>query len=121
KSTLGKLLCGLYEPTSGAVVIDGTDVRHSWMADLRRAVAYVGQEPELFAGTLRENILFGRHEDEQAFEAAARASGIAALAQSQALGYALPVGERGRAISGGQRQAVAIARAMLADPRVFFL
>jgi len=121
KSTLGKLLCGLYEPASGAVVIDGTDVRHSWMADVRRAVSYVGQEPELFAGTLRENILFGRREDEQAFEAATRASGIAALAQSQPLGYALPVGERGRAISGGQRQAVAIARAILGDPRVFFL
>ncbi|MBX3580457.1 MAG: type I secretion system permease/ATPase [Rhizobiaceae bacterium] len=121
KSTLGKLLCGLYEPAAGAVIVDGTDIRHCWMADLRRAVAYVGQEPELFAGTLKENILFGWREDERAFEEAARASGIAVLAQSQPLGYALPVGERGRAISGGQRQAAVIARAILANPRVLFL
>jgi ATP-binding cassette subfamily C protein LapB len=121
KSTLGKLLCGLYSADKGAVIIDGTDVRHCWMADLRKAVAYVGQEPELFAGTLRENILFGRQGDDKAFEDAARASGIASLAQSHPLGYGLPVGERGRAISGGQRQAVAIARALLGGPRVLFL
>ncbi|MEP9390254.1 type I secretion system permease/ATPase [Mesorhizobium sp. KR9-304] len=121
KSTLGKLLCGLYTADNGAVIIDGTDVRHCWMADLRKAVAYVGQEPELFAGTLRENILFGKQGDDKAFEEAARASGIASLAQSHPLGYALPVGERGRAISGGQRQAVAIARALLGKPRVLFL
>ena len=121
KSTLGKLLCGLYAADGGAVIIDGTDVRHCWMADLRRAVASVGQEPELFAGSLRENILFGRLDDEKAFEEAAQASGIASLAQIHPLGYALQVGERGRAISGGQRQAVAIARAALGKPRVLFL
>jgi ATP-binding cassette subfamily C protein LapB len=121
KSTLGKLLCGLYSADAGAVIVDGTDVKHRWMADLRKAVAYVGQEPELFAGTLRENIAFGRDEDEASFDEAARASGIALLAQSHPLGYSLPVGERGRAISGGQRQAVAIARALLGQPRVVYL
>jgi ATP-binding cassette subfamily C protein LapB len=121
KSTLGKLLCGLYTADKGAVIIDGTDVRHVWMADLRKAVAYVGQEPELFAGSLRENILFGRPDEEKGFEEATHASGIASLAQSHPLGYALQVGERGRAISGGQRQAVAIARALLGKPRVIFL
>ena len=121
KSTLGKLLCGLYAPDKGAVIIDGTDIRHCWMADVRKAVAYVSQEPELFAGTLRENILFGRREDDTAFDEAAHASGIASLAQGHPLGYSLPVGERGRAISGGQRQAVAIARALLGKPRVLFL
>ena len=121
KSTLGKLLCGLYAADKGAVIIDGTDIRHCWMADLRKAVAYVSQEPELFAGALRENILFGRRDDDAAFEAAVQASGIASLAQSHPLGYSLPVGERGRAISGGQRQAVAIARALLGKPRVLFL
>jgi ATP-binding cassette subfamily C protein LapB len=121
KSTLGKLLCGLYEPTRGAVIVDGTDARHCWMADLRRAVAYVGQEPELFSGSLRENVLFGRREDDAAFEEAVRATGIASLAQAHPLGFAMQVGERGRAISGGQRQAVAIARALLGKPRVLFL
>jgi ATP-binding cassette subfamily C protein LapB len=121
KSTLGKLLCGLYTADKGAVIIDGTDVRHVWMADLRKAVAYVGQEPELFAGSLRENILFGRPDEAKGFEEATHASGIASLAQSHPLGYALQVGERGRAISGGQRQAVAIARALLGKPRVIFL
>lgn len=121
KSTLGKLLSGLYEPAQGAVVVDGTDARHRWMADLRRAVAYVGQEPELFAGSLKENIVFGRREDGASFEEAVEAAGIAPLAASHPLGFAMQVGERGRAISGGQRQAVAIARAVLGRPRVVFL
>jgi ATP-binding cassette subfamily C protein LapB len=121
KSTLGKLLSGLYEPARGAVMIDGTDARHRWMADLRRAVAYVSQEPELFAGTLRENILFGRLADGAAFETAVKAVGVAQVADGHPLGYAMQVGERGRALSGGQRQAVAIARALLGRPRVVFL
>ncbi|MCX7303596.1 MAG: type I secretion system permease/ATPase [Hyphomicrobiales bacterium] len=121
KSTLGKLLCGLYSADTGVVIIDGTDVKHRWMADLRKAVAYVSQEPELFAGSLRDNIAFGRDEGEAIFDEAAQASGIALLAQSHPLGYALPVGERGRAISGGQRQAVAIARALIGRPRVVYL
>ncbi len=121
KSTLGKLLCGLYAPNSGAVIIDGIDVKHRWMADVRQSVAYVAQEPDLFAGSLRENIVFGKTHDESAFDAATAASGIAGLAQSHPLGYSLPVGERGRAISGGQRQAVAVARALLGAPKVLFL
>ena len=121
KSTLGKLLGGLYEPETGSILIDGTDSRHYWMADIRRAIVYVVQEPELFSGTLRENIVFGRRIGERDFEAAARATGVAAFAASHPLGYAMPIGERGRAISGGQRQAVAISRALLGDPRVLFL
>lgn len=121
KSTLGKLLSGLYEPARGAVIVDGTDARHRWMAELRKAIAYVGQEPELFAGTLKENVLFGRRDDGAAFENAVLASGIAPLAASHPLGFAMQVGERGRAISGGQRQAVAIARAIIGSPRVIFL
>ena len=68
KSTLGKILCGLYTCDEGAVIIDGTDTRHCWMADLRSAVAYVGQEPELFSGTLKDNILFGRQDADKAFD-----------------------------------------------------
>ena len=121
KSTLGKLLAGLYPCEGGAVIVDGTDVRHLWMADLRKAMVYVGQEPELFSGSLSENILFGRQEDPAAFAACAQASGVAAFAQGNPLGYAMPVGERGRAISGGQRQSVAIARALFGRPKVLFL
>ena len=121
KSTLGKILCGLYASDRGAVIIDGTDVKHCWMADLRKAVAYVGQEPELFSGTLRENILFGKQIEETTFEESVHAAGLASLAQSHPLGYALPVGERGRSISGGQRQSVAIARALIGRPKILFL
>ena len=121
KSTLGKLLAGLYPCDGGAVIVDGTDVRHLWMADLRKAIVYVGQEPELFSGSLSENILFGRQEDPAAFSACAQASGVTAFAQVNPLGYAMPVGERGRAISGGQRQSVAIARALFGRPKVLFL
>ena len=121
KSTLGKVLCGLYVSDRGSVIIDGTDVKHCWMADLRKAVAYVGQEPELFSGTIRENILFGRQNEDKAFEESTRASGIASLAQSHPLGYAMTVGERGRSISGGQRQSIAIARALMGRPKILFL
>ncbi len=121
KSTLGKLLAGLYGPVSGSVIVDGTDIRHCWMADLRKAIVYVGQEPELFSGTLSENILFGRNEDAADFAAAVQASGVAAFAQGHPSGYAMMVGERGRAISGGQRQSVAIARALFGRPKVLFL
>jgi ATP-binding cassette subfamily C protein LapB len=121
KSTLGKVLCGLYVSDRGSVIIDGTDVKHCWMADLRKAVAYVGQEPELFSGTIRENILFGRQNQDEAFEESTHASGIASFAQSHPLGYAMTVGERGRSISGGQRQAIAIARALMGRPKILFL
>lgn len=121
KSTLGKVLGGLYYCDNGAVIIDGTDVKHCWMADLRKSVVYVGQEPELFSGTLSENILFGRREDPSDFAECTEASGVAAFAKGHALGYAMIVGERGRGISGGQRQSVAIARAMLGRPKVLFL
>lgn len=121
KSTLGKLIAGLYRPDGGALILDGSDIRQYWMADVRRAVAYVGQEPELFSGSLRDNILLGRKEDAAAFDAAAAASGVAAFAAAHPAGYALQVGERGQALSGGQRQSVAIARALIADPVILFL
>lgn len=121
KSTLGKLLCGLYTPDSGSILIDGTDIRHHWMADIRDAIVYVVQEPELFSGSLRENVVFGRRVGEARIEAATRATGVSAFAAAHPLGYAMPIGERGRAMSGGQRQAVAISRALLGQPRLLYL
>ena len=121
KSTLGKVVSGLYEPAKGGVIADGTDIRHRWMADVRQAIAYVGQDPELFSGTLRDNILLGRTCDDQTFEACARAAGVALFAQAHPQGYGLMVGERGRAISGGQRQSVAVARALIGNPKALFL
>lgn len=121
KSTLGKLLCGLYEPQEGAVLLDGTDARHLPMAELRRQVIYVGQEADLFSGSVKENILIANPQAGDRFEECAVASGVANFAQRHPLGYAMPVGERGRAISGGQRQAIALARAMIARPQVLFL
>lgn len=121
KSTLGKLIAGLYRPDGGALILDGADIRQYWMADVRRAVAYVGQEPELFSGSVRDNILLGRAEDPAVFEACAGASGVAAFVNSHPAGYALQVGERGQSLSGGQRQSVAIARALAGDPVILFL
>jgi ATP-binding cassette subfamily C protein LapB len=121
KSTLGKIVCGLYANDSGSVMIDGTDIRHVWMADLRKAVIYVGQEPELFSGSLRENILLGRTCSEEVFDASVQASGVTAFARAHPLGMAMPVGERGRLVSGGQRQSIAIARALIGRPKVLFL
>ncbi|MEM8750512.1 MAG: type I secretion system permease/ATPase [Pseudomonadota bacterium] len=121
KSTFGKLLCGLYETTDGAILLDNTDIRHNHLADLRQAVSYLGQEPHLFSGSVRDNILFSGTADDDRFEEAVHISGVASMVQTHPLGYQMPVGERGAQISGGQRQAIAIARSLMGDPKILFL
>jgi ATP-binding cassette subfamily B protein len=122
KSTIVKLLLRLYDPTAGRVLLDGTDIRSLSFAELRGVTGFVSQDVFLFAGTVRDNIAYGRPEatDDQVRSAAqlAEAHGfVSALPH----GYDTVVGERGQKLSGGQRQRLSIARAILTDPRVFIL
>ncbi len=122
KTTLGRLAIGLYEPADGAVLMDGTDLRQIDPADLRRNVGYVAQDNYLFFGTVRENIAFGApHVDDQAILRAATIAGVTDFLKGHPLGFDLQVGERGMCLSGGQRQAVAIARALIQDPPILLL
>lgn len=121
KSTLGKVMCGLYAPDDGAIVLDGVDIAQRPMADVRRAIVHVGQQSDLFSGTLRENITFSRPHITNNFEQVCVAAGVASFANKHPLGYSMPVGEGGRSLSGGERQAVNIARGLMLDPNVLFL
>ncbi|MEM9331934.1 MAG: type I secretion system permease/ATPase [Pseudomonadota bacterium] len=121
KSTVGKLISGLYQPVEGGVLVDGTDTRHLDLAKLRRHAMYVGQETELFTGTIRENVRLSEYCEDGRLEAAFIGSGVRAFASKHPLGLEMPVGERGRLLSGGERQAVGIARAMAMDPKIMFL
>ena len=122
KSSIGKLLAGMYEPGAGTILIDEADVRRYEIADLRRGVGFVSQESELFAGTVRQNIVLGKPDATEAeVMEAARVSGVEAFAATHPLGLNIPTGERGRGLSGGQRQAVALARMLLRRPKILFL
>jgi ATP-binding cassette subfamily C protein LapB len=122
KTTLEKLILGLYRPTSGSVLVDGIDLRQLDPAELRRNIGYVAQDLMLFYGTLRENITLGAPlaDDEQVLQAA-RAAGIMDLVNASPEGFDMQVGERGASLSGGQRQAVALARALINDPPMLLL
>lgn len=119
KTTLEKLILGLYRPTSGAVLVDGIDLRQLDPAELRRNIGYVAQDPMLFYGSLRDNLVLGAApvEDEDVLKAA-RIAGLLDLVNTHPQGFDLQVGERGSLLSGGQRQAVALARALINDPPV---
>jgi ATP-binding cassette subfamily C protein LapB len=122
KSTLARLIMGLYAPSAGAVRLDGVDARQLDPHELRLAIGYVPQDPILFSGSLRENLLHGAPgADPAAVARAAAVAGLDELAAGHALGLDLPVGERGEWLSGGQRQAVAAARAVLRDPAILLL
>jgi ATP-binding cassette subfamily C protein LapB len=114
KSTIEKLILGLYEPQSGMVLIDNIDIRQIDPADLRQHINYVPQDIQLFRGTVRENIIKGsRKADDAALLNAARLSGVEEFITQHPSGFDMWVGERGMGLSGGQRQSVAIARALM--------
>jgi len=122
KTTVEKLVLGLYEPDQGAVLLDGTDLRQIDPADLRRHIGCVLQDVVLFHGTVRDNITLGApFADDQAVLRAARIAGVEDFVARHPLGFDLNVGERGERLSGGQRQAVAVARALLLDPPILVL
>jgi ATP-binding cassette subfamily B protein len=122
KSTIAKLIARFYDPTLGAITIDGVDLRSVRQESLRRQLGIVPQEGFLFAGTVAENIAFGRPEaTRDEVEAAARAVGADEFIVRLEDGYDTQLGERGSRLSLGQRQLVAFARALLADPRILIL
>lgn len=124
KSSLNKLLLGLYQPATGSVKVDGVDLRQFDPSQLRGHIGYVPQDISLFVGTLRDNIVAGSGsepvDDAMLLEVIQR-SGLAPMVASHPQGLDMQVGERGQALSGGQRQAVAIARALIHDPRILLL
>ncbi len=122
KTTIERLLLNLYQPDSGSVQIDSADVRQIDPGDLRRSVGAVQQSPQLFYGSVRENITMG-HETapDRAVLRAAELAGVMEFLRDSQAGLDTPVGERGESLSGGQRQAVAIARALLYDPSVLIM
>jgi ATP-binding cassette subfamily B protein len=122
KSTMAKLLARFYDPTSGRILVDGHDLREVSSETLRSQMGIVPQEAFLFSGTVRENIAFGRPDasEEQVRDAAA-AVGAEEFISELAHGYDTEVGERGAQLSSGQRQLLAFARALVADPRILML
>ena len=122
KTTVGRLLTGLYTPTSGEILIDGVDIKQYHAHELRAAIALVVQEAELFYGTIRENIIMGRPEaSDDEIVRAAKLSGADEFIATHPKGFELNVGEGGSRLSGGQRQCVALARALLLQPKILFL
>ena len=120
KSTITRLMMGLYDPSEGTILVDETDYRQIDPADLRRNMAYIAQDVVLFSGTVRDNITASvPHATEEEILEAAKAAGVHDFMSRHPMGYDAPVGERGEGLSGGQRQTIALARAMLLKPNVF--
>lgn len=119
KSTSARLMMGLYPPSRGTILADDTDYRQIDPADLRRSLAYIAQDVVLFTGTVRDNIAASvPTASEEEILAAAKAAGVHDFISHHPMGYDAPVGEHGQGLSGGQRQAIALARAMLINPKV---
>ncbi|MEO5794568.1 MAG: ABC transporter ATP-binding protein, partial [Rhodoferax sp.] len=122
KSTLVNLICRFYDVTDGSIQVDGTDIRRYAVADYRRNIGLVLQEPFLFFGTIAENIAYGKPDaTRQEIVAAARAAHAHEFILRLPQGYDSLVGERGQGLSGGERQRISIARALLIDPRILIL
>lgn len=120
KSTIARLVMDLYDPTEGTILFDETDERQIDPADLRRNIGYIAQDVTLFSGTVRDNIIAARPQatDAEILEAAKKA-GVDEFISKHPSGYDAPIGERGEGLSGGQRQAIALARAMLLKPAIY--
>ncbi len=122
KSTLVSLIPRFYDSTSGVVTVDGYDVKKVKLSSLRQQISIVPQETILFNGTIGDNIAYGRPEaTEEEIAEAARKSNAHRFIESLSQGYDTEVGERGVKVSGGERQRIAIARAILRDPRILIL
>ncbi len=122
KSTILRLLAGLYQPTEGFVEVDGIDLRQIDPADFRCQVGFVSQEPRLFHGSLKDNVLLGRaNANMERFLMAAKQTGLDKLAAAHPMGYDMPVGEMGCLLSGGQRQLVALARCLVTQPQMILM
>ena len=122
KSTLSRLIAGILEPTSGAILIDGVDVRQIDSADIRKNIGIMLQESWLFSGTTRENIQMGVHEyDDEHILKICKVAGVDDFVGSQPKGYDLEIKERGIGLSGGQRQTINLARSLLHDPQILLL
>lgn len=119
KSTIARLILKLYEPASGIILADDTDYRQIDPADLRKNMAYISQETQLFQGSVRDNItVFKPNASEEEVLACAKEAGVDSFVSRHPMGYDLPVGEMGAQLSGGQRQAIALARAMITKPKI---
>lgn len=122
KTTIEKLLLGLYQPGEGSIWIDGVDLQQIDPADLRRNVGHVPQDLTLFFGNVKDNIVLGApYVDDAAVLRAAEISGVSEFVQRHPKGFDMPIGERGEGLSGGQRQSIAIARALLLEPPILIL
>jgi ATP-binding cassette subfamily C protein LapB len=116
KSTIAKLLLNLYQPQSGSILVDGIDINQIDPADLRQNISYVSQDINLFKGSVKDNIAYrnSRVSDEQMIRASV-ISGSDEFIRKHPQGYEMPIGERGMGLSGGQRQSIGIARALLLE------
>ncbi len=122
KTTVGRLLLGFYEAKEGRILVDGVDSRQYDPADLRTGIGFAMQDTDLFFGKLRDNIALGKPEatDEEILNAA-RLSGVESFIAGHPMGYDMPISEGGRSLSGGQKQAIGLARVLIRKPKVLFL